>query len=103
VPVHQTERGRWGNHVYGVRVIDERHDRDRVIEELRGRGIGTNVHFYPVHRHRYYRERYPDVRLPVTEWLGERLLSLPLCSAYTPVDCRRVVSALCEVLETGFE
>jgi UDP-4-amino-4-deoxy-L-arabinose-oxoglutarate aminotransferase len=100
IPVFATDSGRWGNHVYGIRLLDDRMDRDQVMDRLRERGIGTNIHFQPVHQHHYYRQKYPDVSLPNSEWLGERLISLPLCSAYAEGDVRRVVDALRETLAT---
>ncbi len=102
LPLFETDHGRWGNHVYGVRLLDNDQDRDRVMALLRQRyKIGTNVHFYPTHLHRFYRERYPEVHLPNTEWLGRRTISLPLCTRYGEEDCRYVVEALREVLDNG--
>jgi len=99
-PIFETENGRWGNHVYGIRLLDDRIGRDELMDRLRERGIGTNIHFQPVHLHHYYRQKYPDVSLPNSEWLGERLLSLPLCTVYGERDVRRVVDALRETLAT---
>ena len=41
-----------------VRVRQERLTigRDRVIQELNAKGIGTSVHFIPLHEHSYYRD-----------------------------------------------
>jgi len=100
VPVHETADGRWGNHVYGIRLLDEDHDRDRVMEKLREYNIGTNIHFYPTHLHKFYRDKYPGVSLPETEWLGERLISLPLCTRYEAKDLEYVVAALRCVLDS---
>lgn len=100
IPVFETEDGRWGNHVYGIRLLDSDIGRDELMHELRERGIGTNIHFLPVHRHHYYRQRYPDVSLANSEWLGERLISLPLCTVYGEREVRRVVDALVDALAT---
>ena len=98
-PVFETGRGKWGNHVYGVRLLDERIDRDRFMEKLREYRIGTNVHFYPVHLHHYYREKYPELRLPHSEWLGERLVSLPLCTRHDESDLDYVVDVVKYLLD----
>jgi dTDP-4-amino-4,6-dideoxygalactose transaminase len=47
-------------HLYVIRIRPEMLtiERNRFIEELHRRGIGTSVHFIPVHRHAYYRETY---------------------------------------------
>ena len=33
-------------------------DRDEFIEDLKTAGIGTSVHFIPLHRHPYYVQEY---------------------------------------------
>ena len=53
-------------------------DRGTIFQALRAEGIGVNVHYIPVHRHRYYRERFPGVSMPVAEAAYERLLTIPL-------------------------
>src|SRR5439155_304057 len=47
-------------HLYVLRLRPEalRIGRDRFIEELTARNIGTSVHFIPVHLHPYYRDKY---------------------------------------------
>ena len=101
IPIHETTEGRWGNHVYGIRLLDESQDRNKVMDTLREYKVGTNIHFYPTHMHTFYREKYPNVSLPNTEWLGERLISLPLCSKYEPGDLEYVVALLRQVLDSG--
>jgi dTDP-4-amino-4,6-dideoxygalactose transaminase len=75
-------------------------DRAGVIEALRQRGIGTSVHFIPLHRHPYYRRtlglRAAD--FPGAEDLFARCVSLPLYPALAPHDVDRVADALRDVL-----
>ncbi|MGW7446651.1 DegT/DnrJ/EryC1/StrS family aminotransferase [Kitasatospora sp. NPDC054795] len=67
--------------------------RDTVADVLRDRhGIGTSVHFKPVHRLAAYRS--PDCHLPVTEQIAARQLSLPCYPAMTGTDVQRVIDAL---------
>jgi dTDP-4-amino-4,6-dideoxygalactose transaminase len=72
-------------------------DRGDVYRALRAEGIGVNVHYIPVHRHTFYRERYPGVSMPVAEAAYERLLTLPLFPAMTFADLDDVVAALDKV------
>lgn len=54
--------------------------RDQLIDELKALGVGTAVHFIPLHRHPYYRDKWgyrPD-QFPIAEWYFERCISLPL-------------------------
>ena len=61
--------------------------------ELKQRGIGTAVHFLPVHYHPYYRETFgfKPGDYPVAEAEFERLISLPLFPQMTDADVDRVV------------
>ncbi|MBM09939.1 MAG: UDP-4-amino-4,6-dideoxy-N-acetyl-beta-L-altrosamine transaminase [Magnetovibrio sp.] len=69
-----------------------------VMRVLYERGIGTQVHYIPVHRQPYYRERYGDLDLPGTDAYYEKVLSLPLFVSMTNDDVDFVVSELCSVL-----
>jgi len=75
--------------------------RDRFIEELTRRRIGTSVHFIPLHLHPYYRDTYgyaPDA-YPVAQSNYERMLSLPLHPGLTESDVGDVVSAVLDIAE----
>lgn len=91
----------WHLFVVQLRLDRLRVDRGAVYHALRSEGIGVNVHYIPVHRHPFYRGRYPDLegRLPVAEAAYERLLTLPLYSAMTERDVDDVVAALDKVTE----
>lgn len=97
LPVVETVDGQWGNHVYVIKLLDERLDRDRFMCALREYNIGTNLHFYPVHKNLFYEEKYPEVHLPVAEWLKDRILTIPLSTKYTEDDLEYVVQAMKEV------
>lgn len=73
--------------------------RRRVMEGLRARGVGTQVHYIPVHRQPYYRERYGLLDLPGADAYYERELSLPLFPGMRDEDVVRVVESLEAVLE----
>ncbi len=89
----------WHLFVVLLRLDRLRVDRAAVYHALRAEGIGVNVHYIPVHRHPFYRQRYPDLegRFPVAEAAYERLLTLPLFSAMTDDDVDDVVAALDKV------
>ena len=69
-------------HLYVIQLELERLriDRGEFIERLAEAGIGTSVHYMPLHMHPYYRERFgyqPD-DLPVARSVYERIISLPI-------------------------
>ena len=74
-------------------------DRGGVYHAMRAEGIGVNVHYIPVHRQPYYRERYPGLSFPIAEAAYERLLTLPLHAGMTDDDVDDVVAALDKVTE----
>jgi dTDP-4-amino-4,6-dideoxygalactose transaminase len=88
-------------HLYVVKVLDEaRMTRDEFITALRDRNVGTGIHFRAVHTQPYYAAKYPQWvgRLPVAEWVSERLCSVPLFPLMTDGDARYVVDAIKDVL-----
>lgn len=72
--------------------------RGRLMRALSERGIGTQVHYIPVHRQPYYRRRYGESALPGADAYYRRTLSLPLFAGMTTGDVDRVVDALADVL-----
>lgn len=74
--------------------------RDAFMMELHRRGIGTGVHFIPVHLHEYYRERFgfKPGDYPNAEYIGERIMSLPMSAKLTGTEAGRIISAVKEVV-----
>ena len=68
--------------------------RAAVMAALKAKGIGTQVHYIPVHRQPYYRARYGELELPGAEAWYARCLSLPLFPAMADTDVDRVVDSL---------
>ncbi len=96
---HPGEIHAW--HLYVVRLNESPPcARDHVIEELAERGIGTSVHFIPLHLHPYWRDKY---RLSPTDFpralqAYRSAVSLPLYTRMTEDDQGRVIDAMTEVL-----
>lgn len=73
--------------------------RGEIFRALRAENIGVNVHYIPVHRHPYYRERFKSKdSFPVAEDAYERLISLPMFHSMTAQDVDDVIHALRKVL-----
>ena len=87
-------------HLYVVQIDFATLGRSRaqVMQALHVRGVGTQVHYLPVHRQPYYRKRYGLLDLPNADAYYERALSLPLFPAMTLNDVSHVTSVLDEVL-----
>ncbi len=89
-------------HLYPIRVVADRLeiDRSEFIEALRERGIGTSVHFIPVHKHPWYREHYgyQPTDFPNAEAVYEGLISLPLYPRLGEDGVGRVAEAVRDVV-----
>lgn len=68
--------------------------RAQVMNVLKERNVGTQVHYMPVHRQPYYRKRYGDIDLPGARAYYERCLSLPLFPGMDLYEVDLVVDAL---------
>jgi len=91
-------------HLYVLRLRDDALmiGRDRFIQELAERNIGTSVHFIPIHLHPYYRDKYGYTpgSFPVAYDNYRRMLSLPLNPGMTDRDVGDVIEAVCDVVRT---
>ncbi|WP_374535078.1 UDP-4-amino-4,6-dideoxy-N-acetyl-beta-L-altrosamine transaminase [Phenylobacterium sp.] len=101
--VRPAARPAWSDpvlHLMSVLIDFEAAGRSRrqVVETLKARGVGTQVHYIPVHTQPYYRQRYGELDLPGARAWYERCLSLPLYPGMEDADVDRVVGALAEAL-----
>ena len=84
-------------HLFVIRLNDDaRATRDEVIQALSDAGIGTSVHYVPLHRQPYWRDRYgltPE-QFPAAEQAYQRMLSIPLFTAMSDDEQARVIAAL---------
>ena len=89
-------------HLYAIRLDLDRLDcdRDRIIDELTVGGIGTSVHFIPLHLHPAYQRRfeYRPGDMPVAESQYRRLISLPIWPGMTADDINSVIGAVAHVI-----
>lgn len=72
--------------------------RREVVDGLAARGVGSQVHYIPVHTQPWWRARNGDLSLPGAEAWYARCLSLPLYPAMDDGDVARVADALRAVL-----
>ena len=70
--------------------------RDEVIQRLSDAGIATSVHYVPLHRQPYWRDRYqltPEM-FPQAEKAYQRMFSIPLFTAMSDAEQERIIAAL---------
>ncbi len=90
-------------HLYAVLLPIEKMKigRDKFIDNLIKENIGSGVHFNPVHLHKYYREKFGFKKgdFPSAEYVGERIISLPLSAGLKEKDVRDVITTMKKLLE----
>jgi perosamine synthetase len=92
-------------HLYVVRIRPEqlRIDRDALIEQLKAAGVGTAVHYIPLHLHSFYRDAfgYRPADFPLATAAAETILSLPLFTLMSDDDVRYVATTLRRLLDAN--
>jgi perosamine synthetase len=90
-------------HLYVVRTRPERLriSRDALIDLLKQAGVGTGVHFIPLHEHSYYRDTfgYRPEHFPIASAAADTIVSLPLFTLMSDDDVRYVASTLRRILD----
>lgn len=89
-------------HLYVIRLDLERIDIDRAqfIEEMSAAGIGTSVHYIPLHLHPYWRDRYAlrAEEYPEATAAYREVVSLPIYPNLTAEEVDRVVDSVRSIL-----
>ena len=96
-PLARDPRDTHALHLYVVRIdpAGAGATRDAYQRALAEELIATSIHFLPVHRLTWFRERYPSQPpLPVAERAGDEVLSLPLSPAHADEDILDAVDAV---------
>lgn len=90
-------------HLYILRLRPEllSIDRSEFIAQLKELGIGTSVHFIPLHCHPHWKQTYGYVSqdFPNAEDAYSRCISLPIYPGLTEDEMERVVAAVQETVQ----
>lgn len=92
---------RTAHHLYVIRLQPELGiARDAFMAAMQRQNIGVGVHFRPVHRLSYYRDRFgwTPAMVPVADAAGEQCVSLPLDPALSDADQDDVIRAVFRIL-----
>jgi len=74
--------------------------RSQVMDELKAKGIGTQVHYIPVHTQPYYKKNfgYKKGDFPVSEKYYEQALSIPLYPKMSDGDIKYIIKTLLKII-----
>lgn len=100
-PVVPDYVGRHSWYLYPISLADQ-YDRDRVVEELDERGIGTRTSFPPIHTQPYYVDRYDyePSDYPESYRAWEQKIDLPISPTLSEQQIDRVVTALEDAMDS---
>ena len=94
--------GRISWFVYPIRLGEKftRADRDWICESMRRKGIATGRYFAPLHLQPVLassiRQGKSELRLPQTEFVGDRIIAVPFFNELTGKEIQEVCGALAE-------
>jgi dTDP-4-amino-4,6-dideoxygalactose transaminase len=86
------------NHIMPV-LLPCQVDRQVVVDGMRARGVQTTNHYPPIHWFSWYRARFPETILPLTEEFAARELTLPLHPKLTGAQVKHIVKSLGSILD----
>jgi len=102
-PLGVREDAQHSYHLYVVRIDEEIFGAGRpwVYEALQAEGIGTQVHYIPVHLQPLYKEKLGTTKgtCPIAEAAYEEILSLPLFPGMSDGDVDDVIEAIEKIRE----
>ncbi len=101
LPSDDTHGGLHSWHLFVIRLQDDAPiGRDELIQLLNDQGIGTSVHYVPLHRQPYWRDKYQLTinMFPESDAAYQSMVSIPLYTAMSDEQQDRVIQALHEVL-----
>jgi dTDP-4-amino-4,6-dideoxygalactose transaminase len=79
-------------HIFPV-LVDPSDLRSKFMQYLKEEGIQTSIHYPPVHRFSAYKGRF-DAKLPLTEDIADREVTLPLFPTMTDQQIEMVAQAV---------
>ena len=101
LPVDDVDGGSHSWHLFVIRVQDNSPvNRDKLMQVLSDQGIGSSVHYVPLHRQPYWRDKYKLAvdMFPVADRAYQAMLSIPLYTAMSDEQQDRVIQVLREAL-----
>ena len=103
LPITKPEnRNAWHLYVIQIKTEKLKINRDAFIDKLKEYNIGTSVHFIPLHRHPYYKNKfgYSPKEFPNSESIYKNSISLPIYPKMTASDVDYVIEAIKHLVST---
>jgi dTDP-4-amino-4,6-dideoxygalactose transaminase len=91
----------WHLYIIKLQLEQLRISRNRFIELLSEKGIGTSVHFIPLHHHPYYQQAwgYKPSDFPNANWAYERIVSLPIYPSLQQNQVEYIIDSIIKIIK----
>jgi dTDP-4-amino-4,6-dideoxygalactose transaminase len=93
LPFSKTMQGEPSFHIFPV-LLPENVQREAFMLSLRDAGIQSSIHYRPIHTFSYYREKYGEIKLPVTDAVAAREVTLPLFPTMSDAQINEVIETV---------
>lgn len=99
--VNESDVHSWHLYVLQLNLDELNISRDKFIEVLAEKGIGTSVHYIPLHFHPYWQETYnlKETEFPKSSKAFTRIVSLPNYPKMTDEQVSKVIDVVTQVLK----
>jgi len=84
-------------HLFQIQLPDHI-NRNEFVEILKQKNIGTSVHFIPIHKHSWYKNRY-NKGFPVADSIFEKVVSIPMYASMTDIQVEYVISTINSIIK----
>ena len=103
-PIRYVAYGKSVRHLYVIKITFSKlkKNREYIMSALRKQGVGTQVHYIPIHYQPYYVKRlgYNKGDFPNAEAFYEQCLSIPLYSSLTDADIRYIAKTIADIVSS---
>ncbi|MFI3547215.1 DegT/DnrJ/EryC1/StrS aminotransferase family protein [Mammaliicoccus sciuri] len=93
IPLNSENRVWWN---YQIVINNSKIDRNNLINYLKMQGIGTSIHFNPIHKYKVYNT---NVILPVSEEMAQKVVSIPFYIGLSYKEQELVVKYIVNYIE----
>jgi len=86
-------------HLYPIILNPELHcSKEDIFTGLQKRGLGVQVHYKPIYQNSFYKEKFGEMRLPVTEDFYRSEISIPCNQTMSMEDAKYVADTFLDVV-----
>lgn len=82
-------------------ILENNKSRNELLNYLKEKGIATKIYFEPCHKYSIFKKLGYDIKLPITEDISSRILSLPMYPHMSESELNYIINTIKEFFERG--